>query len=154
MMQCKELSERHMNAAALIGMMEYKDGSMMPSVFLDISKDAPLQVRANELFSDKSLKKIQIHINEDMSVSVEGAKEYLDGSRADDLILKFTPECSDDIDFFLGYMELTHSWVFIIQLLDKEFHFIVASDSDEIMYRYKTKSTGEFKKFKVEERQS
>lgn len=141
------MAERKTSANAFIGMIEYKDGSAMPCVLLDISKDEHLQERAKEMYSDRKLKKITLHIEPSGEIRVEGIKELLDGNLLEDLILRFIPEVRDDIDMFLGYVELTFSWVMVVRLDDKEYHFIVSADSDEIMYRYGTPKRSEFKRF-------
>lgn len=147
------IGERLMEAApqvrALVGHLFYKDGSFMPAVFFDVSQDSHLEARILTLNRAHRLTHMKLRFDDSGTVLLEAVKELLDGGRLEDLVLRFTPDDQDDIDAFMGLMELTHSWVLVIRLSKAELHIVVSPDDDSVMYSYTSQHVSTIKKFKV-----
>lgn len=142
------MADIEMRGRALIGSLVYKEpsGAFMPAVILDLSQDPELSERAERLYESRRFNRISLHI-EAGDVSVEAVHDLLDGRRLEDLVVRFTPEDSEDIDAFLGFMEVTRSWVLAIRVPKGELHFLVMADTDEIVERYRTKAS-DLRRFK------
>lgn len=145
----ERLEETIPNLRALVGHLFYTDGSFMPAVFFDVSQDAHLDSRISSLNRLHRLTRVKIRFDDNGTVLLEAVKELLDGGRLEDLVLRFTPDVQDDIDAFMGLMEITHSWVLIIRLALGELHIVVSPDDDSVMYRYISRHVSTIKKFKV-----
>jgi hypothetical protein len=83
------------------------------------------------------------------TVLLESVRELLDGRRLEDLVLRFTPDAPEDIDAFMGLMEITHSWVLIVRLGRVELHIVISPDDDSVMFSYTSQHVSTVKKFKV-----
>ena len=149
MEHCKELSESSeiVQRNALIGYLTYTDETFMPGVLLDLSKDPFMEERVKELYRKDRFNRFEMHIDETQTVSVDSGKDLLDGHRLENLYIRFTPEYGEDIDKFMFWLEFTHYWKLIIRLSDRELHFSISADTDDVSARRISRRMCEFKAF-------
>lgn len=145
----QKLEEPAAQLCALVGYLVYRDGSFMPAVFFDVSRNAELAFRIAALDRTKRLTHIKIRFDEDGVVLLEAVKDLLDGCRLEDLVLRFVPEDKSDNEAFMGLLEMTHSWLFIIKLQKFELRIVISPDDDSVMFRYTSRRASELRKFKV-----
>lgn len=117
----------------LMGLLFFDDGSFMPSVILDLSKNPELERRIRNLYQKDRINHISIHIESEGIVFIEAIEEYLDGTKAEELVARFMPDKADDIDAFLGAMSASQSWILAARLAHSEIHFVVSCDTDAVI---------------------
>lgn len=126
---------------ALIGSLVYREpsGAFMPAILLDLSQEPELSERAERLYKSRWFNRVTLHVEgKEGEVSVEAVHDLLDGRRLENLVVRFSPEDPDDIDAFLGLLEITRSWILAVRVPKGEMHFVVMADTDEIVDRYRT----------------
>jgi hypothetical protein len=149
MEHCQKLEEAVPHLRALVGHLVYKDGSFMPAIFFDVSQDSYLENRIAGLQRSHRLAHFKLRFDDGGTVLLESVRELLDGRRLEDLVLRFTPDAPEDIDAFMGLMEITHSWVLIVRLGRVELHIVISPDDDSVMFSYTSQHVSTVKKFKV-----
>lgn len=150
MSRCQELVEREVLRKALVGLLFYEDGACMPALFLDLSQDPRSEAVVKELYRQKRFEKFHLHFSPDGTVQLDSEKDLLDGTRLRFLGVRFVQEKLEDIDAFLGMLEIRHSWVLVVRLSQGEMHFVVSADSDEVMYQYTSRRKSEIRSFPAE----
>jgi hypothetical protein len=131
---------------ALVGSVSFYDGSFMPVVLLDLSREPELAERAERLFASPRFRRVTLHF-EDGEVLVEAVQDLFH-RKLEDLVVRFTPEDADDFDAFLGFLEFTRSWILVIRVPKKDLYCVISADTDEIMFRYTSRKQAVIRNFK------
>ena len=119
----------------LVGLLFFDDGSCLPTVFMDFSEDPGNRKAMARLYRRKLIKNLSVKIEREQ-VSVESRILFLDGTKREDVVVKFIPEAPIDSVAFRGALAVTHVWLLAVRQIDHELHFKVSIEDNRVIQQY------------------